>query len=290
MDVLSRRSFLKKTILSIFFWLAIPVSVYYYAREIEPTLLTVNKRSITSSKINSAFDNFKIVHFSDTHIGFHYSLEQLNDLVKKINAEKPDIICFTGDLIDNPDTFNHFSDVAKILRALQAPFGKYWVYGNHDHGGYGTDSIKKVMESAQFTLLHNQSKTITKNDSIIHIAGLDDAILGNPNIEKTLENTNFDSYICLLAHEPDMADIVKEYPVDMQLSGHSHGGQIRLPFLGSIITPRLAHKYIDGEHSFNDGNMKLFVSRGIGTTRLPLRFLCKPEMSVYTLNQIHIKH
>lgn len=237
--MLSRRSFLKKAFSFLFFWIAIPSSVYYYAREIEPTLLTIHKHPIRSPRIDAAFDQCKIVHFSDTHVGYQYSINQLKSLVETINAEKPDIICFTGDLIDNPHTFHEFDEVAKTLSHLQATYGKYWVYGNHDHGGYGTEQMKNTMEDAQFTLLQNNSITIHKDDAHIHIAGLDDALLGNPQIEDALQHINDDKFVCLLAHEPDVADSVQNYSVDLQLSGHSHGGQIRLPFIGPLITPRM---------------------------------------------------
>lgn len=283
MNRLSRRSFLKKAFGFLFFWIAIPSGVYYYAREIEPTLLTIHKHPIRSPKIDPTFDHYKIVHFSDTHVGFQYSISQLNDLVRQINAEKPDVICFTGDLIDNPHTFNDFKEVTHALSNLKATHGKYWVYGNHDHGGYGTEQIKNTMEDAQFTLLQNESASIQKENAHIYIAGLDDAILGNPLVEDTLQHINDDAFVCLLAHEPDVADSVKNYAVDMQLSGHSHGGQIRLPFLGPLITPRMARKYVDGSYQFENHSMKLFVSRGIGTTRLPFRFFCRPEFNVYTL-------
>ncbi|HLR14234.1 MAG TPA: metallophosphoesterase [Bacillota bacterium] len=282
--MLSRRSFLKKALSFLFFWIAIPSGFYYYAREIEPTLLTIHKHPIRSPKIDASFDQCKIVHFSDTHVGFQYSIPQLNDLVTQINAVNPDIICFTGDLVDNPYTFNKFEEVTKALRNLQATYGKYWVYGNHDHGGYGTEQMKETMVAAQFTLLQNESISIHKGDAHIHIAGLDDAILGKPHIEDALQHIKDDAFVCLLAHEPDIVDTVKNHAVDMQLSGHSHGGQIRLPFIGPLITPRMARNYVDGSYQFDNHPMQLFVSRGIGTTRLPFRLFCRPEFNVYTLH------
>ncbi len=285
MNTLNRRSLVRKVPKWFLLGVLAPASIYYYARKIEPFLLKINRYTIPTVKMDDPCNQFKIIHFTDTHIGYNYSLEQLKKLVTTINAEHPDIICFTGDLIDNPQMFTNFNEVADILNSLHAPYGKYWVYGNHDHGGYGTDVIKQTMDSARFTLLRNQSNTIIKNNSKIQLAGLDDAILGKPSIKEALANTNSNIFTCLLVHEPDVADIVKTHPVDIQLSGHSHGGQIRLPFIGSIITPVLARKYVDGLYKLNRNKMHLFVSRGIGTTRLPFRFLCKPEVNVYTIQQ-----
>lgn len=282
MNTLNRCFLLKKILKWFFFAILAPVSLYYYARKIEPVLLKINRYTIPTVQMK---DPIKIIHFSDTHIGYTYSLKQLKELVTTMNAEHPDIICFTGDLIDNPQTYSNFNEVADILSLLHAPYGKYWVYGNHDHGGYGTDVIKQTMDLAHFTLLRNESDTIIKNNSKIHLAGLDDAILGKPSIEEALAHTDSKTFTCLLVHEPDVADIAKNHPVDIQLSGHSHGGQIRLPFIGSIITPILARKYVDGLYKLNRHQMHVFVSRGIGTTRLPFRFLCKPEINVYTIQQ-----
>lgn len=266
-------------------WVTIPAGTYYYAREIEPRQLKINKYDIQSATLPAAFNQWKVIHFSDTHIGFHYTLEQLQALVNKINAFEPHIICFTGDLIDNPDQFDQFKEVSSILSSLKATHGKYWVYGNHDHGGYGTTRVTETMENAHFTLLHNQSTTISSDGSVIQMAGVDDGILGHPHIEKATTDIDPDIFTFMLAHEPDLADDIKEYPIDVQLSGHSHGGQIRFPIVGPFVKPRLAKKYVDGVHHFPNEQMDLYVSRGIGTTRLPFRFLCKPEINVYTLER-----
>ncbi|WP_338121074.1 hypothetical protein [Virgibacillus halodenitrificans] len=109
-------------------------------------------------------------------------------------------------------------------------------------------------------------------------------MLGKPDLNKTLANTNSSLFTILLAHEPDYADVTVNHPVDVQLSGHSHGGQVRFPFIGHLYTPAYAEKYVQGEYKINNGRLLLYVNRGIGTTRLPYRFLCRPEVSIYTLN------
>ncbi|NBJ70732.1 MULTISPECIES: metallophosphoesterase [Clostridia] len=280
---MNRRTFLKKALGSLFALLGLSGGTFYYARDVEPILLHVNKNTVESSKLAKAFDHFKIVQFSDTHIGFHYTLEQLKELVKKINGLQPDLIVFTGDLVDEPQNFHWDDTIIHILKTLQAPKGKFWIYGNHDHGGYGTEVVLDTMEKAGFQLLQNNSVTIKeKNESII-LAGIDDLMLGKPDLTKTLSQANTNLFTILLAHEPDFADKAAKHPIDLQLSGHSHGGQIRFPFIGHIYSPAYAEKYVQGEYNLNGGNMQLFVNSGIGTTRLPFRFLCKPEIHVYTL-------
>lgn len=259
---------------------------YYYARDIEPKMLHINNKTITSAKIPNAFHDFKIVQFSDTHIGFHYTLDQLKDLVAQINKQNPDLIVFTGDLVDEPNTYNWNHQLITVLRTLTAKQGKYWIYGNHDHGGYGTNVVKDTMEQADFQLLQNQHVTLNKDNDGIILAGIDDLMLGRPDLTKTLKQANPDLFTILLAHEPDFADTSVKYPVNIQLSGHSHGGQVRFPFIGDLYTPAYAEKYVQGKYSFNNGDLLLYVSRGIGTTRLPYRFLCKPEFNIYTLKKI----
>ncbi|GIO25997.1 metallophosphoesterase [Ornithinibacillus bavariensis] len=282
---MNRRSFLKKLIGSTLTFLGLTGGTYYYARNIEPSMLTIKKETITHTKIPASFDNIRIVQFSDTHIGFHYTLNQFEELVEKINKLNPDIIVFTGDLVDEPNHYNWNQRLINLLHSLHAPLGKFWIYGNHDHGGYGTEIVQETMEKAEFILLKNTHHVIENNLDRIILTGIDDVMLGKPNLAKALENTNSDLFTILLAHEPDYADHTIDYPVDIQLSGHSHGGQVRFPFIGHLYTPKFAEKYVEGKYTFESSNLILYVSRGIGTTRLPYRFLCVPEITCFTLKQ-----
>ncbi|MEC5426016.1 metallophosphoesterase [Virgibacillus sp. C22-A2] len=280
---MNRRSFLKKAAGSLLALVGLSGGTYYYAREIEPTLLEINNEIITSNKISPAFNNFKIVQFSDTHIGFHYTNEQFKELVTKINKQNPDIVVFTGDLVDEPHQFDWNYDLVESLRSLKANHGKFWIYGNHDHGGYGTEIIQSVMDQSGFTLLKNNHTTIELDSERIVLAGIDDVMLGQPDIEAALDNVNPDLFTILLAHEPDIADTAVNFSVDVQLSGHSHGGQVRFPFVGHLYTPAYAEKYVQGKYELGGEKLTLYVNRGIGTTRLPYRFLCKPEIYSFTL-------
>ncbi|MFD1040383.1 metallophosphoesterase [Virgibacillus byunsanensis] len=280
---MNRRSFLKKALGSFLTIVGLSGGSYYYAREIEPSLLQISNETILNTKIPNEFNHFKIVQFSDTHIGFNYTLEQLQTLVSKINEQNPDLIVFTGDLVDEPHTYNWNEKLVDILGGLDAPHGKYWIYGNHDHGGYGTDIVRNVMDKANFKLLKNEHATISVNNAKITLAGVDDLMLGRPNLDTALNNADSNLFTLLLAHEPDFADTTKHFPIDVQLSGHSHGGQVRFPFIGHLYTPAYAEKYVQGKHILHNEKLHLYVNRGIGTTRLPYRFLCKPELHVFTL-------
>jgi predicted MPP superfamily phosphohydrolase len=113
------------------------------------------------------------------------------------------------------------------------------------------------------------------------VAGVDDILYGNPNMEKALDGIPENQFKILLAHEPDYADAASKYPVDLQLSSHSHGGQIRFPFIGHLITPPLGSKYVDRLNPV--GHLTVYTSRGIGTTGVPYRFNCRPEITVIEL-------
>lgn len=281
----TRRSFLKRAFGSLFTVVGIGGGGYYYALNIEPKLLDVSNYKIINKAIPPSFNNFKIIQFSDTHLGFHYDLKQLKKLVHKINQLKPDLIFFTGDLMDAPNKYQETNQIIPILKELEAPFGKFAIYGNHDHGGYGSDIYKSIMAESNFTLLLNSHQEIKLLDgSHFYVIGIDDAMLGKPNIITAIEGIPDDAYKILLSHAPDLADDAALYPIQLQLSGHSHGGQIKIPFAGALVKPPYAENYHEGFYEIGNTPLTLYVNRGIGTTRLPFRFLSKPELTLFTLH------
>lgn len=284
---MNRRTFLKRTAGFSLAFIGLSGGTFYYSKEIEPAHLHIQKENINSDKIPPLFHDKRIIHFSDTHLGFHYSLDDLERLVALINKRDPDLIVFTGDFVDDPgylEDHDH-EPIIHILGNLNAPLGKYWIYGNHDHGGYGTEIIYDIMKGSGFQLLKNSHTEIKEDDESIILAGIDDLMLGKPDIEASLLDADPNLFTMLLAHEPDFADVAVNYSVDVQLSGHSHGGQIRLPIIGHLYTPMYAEKYVLGKYTI-DNKMKLFVNGGIGTTRVPYRLFCKPEVHEYTLKSI----
>lgn len=267
----------------------ITVSLYFYATEIERKLVTVTWNEIEAATIPKEFNNKRILQFSDVHLGPEFSLKQLDNLVEKMNELRPDIVVFTGDLIDKFGSYNAEREEAKgILQKIHAPLGKYAVFGNHDRGGGGSLFYKKYMEESGFSVLVNEVQKIkVDNGNYITISGLDDFLLGKPQIDSTLKNLKQKDFNMLLVHEPDVVDKVGRYPVDFQMSGHSHGGQVQIPFVGPLITTKLAEKYVEGMYEL-EGKGKplyLYVNRGIGTTRMPVRFWSVPELAVFVLKQ-----
>lgn len=252
-----------------------------YASLFEPNMLEITRVTLHQRRLPKAFDGIKIAHFSDLHIGFHTDVKDVQRIVGAINQEQPDLICFTGDMVDS--SAEAMSEAVETLSGLKAPLGVLSIVGNHDF-----DNIRELIalqEKAGFTLLRNEHILLERNGRGIAVVGLDDLLLGNPNLNRALKGIPERMYTLLLMHEPDYADIAAEYPFDLQLSGHSHGGQIRLPWMGAVITPPGSKKYISGLYKIGNPGMPLYVNRGIGTTRLPLRFLCKPELTILTLRQ-----
>ena len=284
-----KKSILKKLIISFISIVMIPVSLYFYATEIERKLITVTWNEIEAPTIPKEFNNKKILQFSDVHLGPEFTLKQLENLVEKMNALRPDVVVFTGDLIDKFGSYSAEKDEAKvILQKINAPLGKYAVFGNHDRGGGGSVFYKKYMEEAGFSVLVNEVQKIkVGNGKYITISGLDDFLLGKPQIDATLKHVRQQDFNLLLLHEPDVVDKVACYPVDFQVSGHSHGGQVQIPFIGPLITTKLAESYVEGMYELEGKNkpLHLYVNRGIGTTRMPVRFWSVPELSVFVLKQ-----
>ncbi|WLR53672.1 metallophosphoesterase [Mesobacillus subterraneus] len=284
-EQITRRTFIKRAVGTLLTAGGLGTGSYFYAREVEPRMLDITRHTIKNAAVPSGFDGVRIIQFSDTHIGFQYTMEQLRQLISKINKLKPDLIVFTGDLLDDPRHFTEQNKLISMLSKLDAPLGKFAVYGNHDHGGYGSDLYKQIMEQSGFTLLLNNAVNIKLLDgSSIWIAGIDDAMLGKPDLNASIANIPTNSYTILLSHAPDKAEEAAHFSIQLQMSGHSHGGQIQIPFYDPLVTPPFAEKYVEGFYTVGKSEgLTLYVNRGLGTTRLPFRFLSQPELAVFTL-------
>lgn len=242
----------------------------------------VNELTLSFPDLPDAFEGTKIVQFSDLHIDHFFDATPLKELVHLIQQQEPDLICFTGDLMDE-DGSELITSVS-TLADLDAPLGKWAVLGNHDYRGDVRD-VKEALDYSGFHLLLNESYVLEKNGQQLALTGVDDALTGHPNLATALEKVNPGTFTILLSHIPDYSLIAKHFSIDLQLSGHSHGGQIRLPWVGPILTPHGAKQFVDGHYLVPDSALQLYVSRGVGTTVLPIRFLCRPEVTVMVLKR-----
>jgi uncharacterized protein len=278
----SRRSFLKRLLLLGAGLLALPTSALGYATAIEPRLIHIERLHLKLAGLPKAFRGMRILQFSDTHLGFHFHEKHLGELAEKIRDEKPDMVCFTGDLVDRSE-FPESEGIIHVLQTIQAPLGCYSVLGNHDYHK-NSNEVQSILEQSGFRCLRNQAVTLLKDGDPFTIAGVEDMAKGKPNIRTALQGVDPNGFILLLSHCPDYARHVINHSVDLQLSGHSHGGQVRLPFVGAVAYPPFGSLYPDGQYSLGDGKMTLYTNRGIGVSQLPVRFMCQPELTVFTLD------
>lgn len=268
-------NFLTKLVLIV---TAIGAAVFCWAYFVEPTMIRVEEVTVEARALPSAAQGLKIVQFSDTHLGFGFDEQMLADAVEQINMQLPDIIAFTGDLYDDYSKSNvDDAKVIELLGKLSAPLGKYAVLGNHDYGPQAQDRIDEILTMAGFTVLYND--TLQLPEYGLTIFGMDDAMFGKGNALAFMAQPG--SYNLVLCHEPDV--FAQMDGVDLMLSGHTHGGQIRLPLLGAVALPRMGREYVAG--LYEDGAERLYVNRGLGTTIMKLRFLCTPEITVLTLSR-----
>lgn len=252
-----------------------------YVWQGEPNWLDVTKMELPLKNLPSAFSGTRLVHFSDVHLGFNKDAGDLERLVEHIKEAQPDIICFTGDIVDSKA--EDLTDAVASLAELKAPLGKYAIFGNHDY--QNTELLARLLQSAGFRLLRNESVLIKQGGAVIAVTGLEDLLKGTPDPEAALKDVPDGIFTLLLMHEPDYADTAEGYPFHLQLSGHSHGGQIRLPFVGAPYTPYGSLKYISGLYHTEKKAMPVYVNRGFGETYMPLRLLCRPELTILTLRR-----
>lgn len=257
-------------------------SAAFYAVQIEPYRLVFKNHYIGPADVSR---DITIVQVSDIQVSETYTEKNLEVLVNKINTKNPDIFLFTGDLYDNYAKYGPEEKVIELLSDIQAPLGKFAVYGNRDYGGGSSRRYEAIMNAAGFHVLKNEGITVSlPDDKKLFIGGMDDYLLGNPDIQPVLPDMAGDySYRILLIHEPDTADSYADYGFDLILAGHSHGGQVRIPFMKGVTTA-MARRYRSGFYQLSSqDNTKLYVNQGIGTSHYPVRFLVPPEITVFYL-------
>ena len=252
------------------------------------TALQVTKFLIVDSKIPKSFNNYRIIQLSDFHNTTSKKLT--NQLVEEITREEPNIIVITGDLIDsrrtNVDVAIDFLGKIKDISPI------YYVSGNHESRISEYETLKKEMNDLGINLLDNEVIEIQKKDDIINLIGIDDPSFSNTIevddceiIEDQIKSVNYDEnfYTILLSHRPEAFKTYVNENINLIFSGHAHGGQIRLPFIGGIFVPNQGFfpKYTSGK--YEEKNTTMIVSRGIGNSLFPFRINNRPELIVVDL-------
>ena len=273
----------------IIIFILIIAAILLYSRFIATKGLVTKEYKITSSSIQDNFHGFKIVHISDVHYGRTTDKKDLNNMVKEVNLLKPDIVVLTGDLIDRDTKLDDAlkGEISEALSSINANVGKYAISGNHDSN---FSEWKSIINDSGFKNL-NDTYELIYNDGYtpILLAGLSSNLNNQVDIteryNKILEYSNNENikelYKILLIHEPDYINNIDYSNFNLILAGHSHNGQVRVPFIGGIILPNGAKKYYKEHYKIN--NTDLYISSGIGTSGISFRLFNKPSINFYRL-------
>ncbi len=239
----------------------------------------VDRVQIPINNLALALEEFTIALLADFHLYPFTQLDLIRRTVAMTNGLKPDLIVLLGDYVWRKA--EAVFDLTPVLANLNAKYGVFSILGNHDLWT-DVDVVKTGLAQAGLPLLINQGLALSVGNATLYLAGLDDGWSGEPDLTAALEGAPDGAAIVLLAHEPDLADDFSlDGRVSVQLSGHSHGGQIRIPANRALMTPYLSWKYDLGLYQVN--GMWLYTNRGIGVTNLPLRVNCPPEITEITL-------
>jgi len=246
-----------------------------YIRRFEPTHPTLERVTLRLPTLPPALDGLRIGQITDTHLGQPFTADNLRWAVEQMRREQPDLIALTGDLAGLREGI---PEIPPLLGQLRAPLGVYAVPGNHDYWE-GLADVHAALMLADIPLLMNEHRQLRWNGADLWLAGIDEIWDGSPNIAVALDGVPHDAFTVLLAHSPDIADNAADYGFALQLSGHTHGGHLRLPLIGPFARPRYGLRYVMGLYQV--GAMALYVSRGLGG--VPMRLLCRPEATILTL-------
>jgi predicted MPP superfamily phosphohydrolase len=254
-----------------------------YARKIEPEDVEVVSISLALPRLDGRFDGYRIAQISDLHADDWMTPGRVSRLVDLINAEEPDLVLITGDFASySPlsSKIRHVPDLVAPLKRLHAPDGSFAVLGNHDHKT-NAQVVRRVLAASGVIELCNTVRTLRRGGVALHLCGVDSALEGVSRLERVLERLPKRGATILLAHEPDVADeVAATGRFDLQLSGHSHGGQLGLPLLRFPFLPKLSRRYPVGLYRVSE--MFLYTNRGLGA-HPRFRFACRPEVTIFTL-------
>lgn len=300
--------------------LAVTLLFLIYIFQIEPNWYDVNQVTLTLPHLPAAFDRYRIVQLSDFHLDNLKDSDRLQKIAQLTNQQRPNLIVLTGDyitgvtitspapsaekIVDSKTSYqvSHLSLIEKIteltganasrlapakslpnlangLKQLHAPDGILAVFGNHDH--WTDPQFKQIFQEQGITVLENDLTQIKRGNDQLSIAGVRDVMANQADLQSILTKMGAAQGAILLAHEPDFADTsAATNKFDLQLSGHSHGGQVYIPGLNRI-TPPLAKKYPAGQYQVQQ--MVQYTNRGLGIVTPRVRFNCRPEITVITL-------
>jgi hypothetical protein len=259
----------------------------------EPHEIGVSQVGITLKRLPSGFDGLRIAQLSDIHFNPFMTISHLERVIELTNAQKPDLVIFTGDFVTG--THHRREKIvraeqawpcASVLRRIESPMGCFAVLGNNDYATNADVVAEALSAGSRIQVLRNRAVALERDGARMWLAGIDNVTANRAKPDVALRGVPMQECTIVAVHEPDFADEMRKFPVDFQMSGHSHGGQIRFPGVGALFLPPRARKYPMGHSQL--GEFQLYTNRGIGVIGLPMRFMCPPEIAVFTLKESNI--
>lgn len=249
-------------------------------RRRRPYAIEVTHRQLELARLPAAFTGLRLVQLSDIHHGLYMPLERVAQAVELANRLEPDLIGLTGDFVSNSP--NYIEPVAEVLGRLRAPLGVFAVLGNHDYR-VGADRVAAALERHGIEVLRNRQVRIPRDSASLFVAGVDDLRSGDDNLHQALHGIDSRATTFLLCHNPAILPSAAAYGVELVLSGHTHGGQVGLPRLRRLAAARgLRFPLGHGWRQLN--GTQQYISRGLGTVVLPIRFRCPAEIPLLRLH------
>lgn len=262
------------------------ITFYLYTTYISSKIIDVKEERIINEKLPTNFNGLKIIQISDIHYGSTVFIKDIKKLVELVNERTPDLVVFTGDLINKDYKLNSKEQEKLIteLKKIKTTIGKYAIMGEEDSSEFNT-----IMNQSNFTILNNSYDLIYKdNNTPILLIGLNNS-KKNEDIDSAYEyfnqpTHNSNIYTITLLHKPDTVDeILEKYPTtDLFLAGHSHNGQINIPYIGGLVKKEGSQQYINEFYQIN--NSRLYISSGIGTNGNGFRLFCRPSINFFRLS------
>lgn len=273
-----------KKILKIFItMLILIILLLLYSRFIGTIGLNTKEYTIKDNNISNDFDGIKIVHFSDIHYKRIITKDRIDKIINEINLINPDIVIFTGDLIDQDSEINEddITYLKEVLSKINAKYGKYSVIGNHDYS-IDIEILRSIYKESNFNLLENSYDIIYgKDNNKLYIGGISTGAFSDTVLNKMKYDE--ESYKIIILHEPDYIDEIISLNPNLILGGHSHNGQVNIPYLKKYFVPTGSKKYYDEHYLVNNTN--LYISSGIGVSRYNFRLFNHPSINFYRINK-----
>jgi predicted MPP superfamily phosphohydrolase len=274
---MNRRQFLRRVL-----WGgAVTALVGTYPLFIERYIVTVNHYTIPVPNLPHEFHGMRVIHLTDLHYGPLMPLDILAKVIQKTNELEKDIIVCTGDYVRGAAAAQKIDGIWSIMEKLRAPEGVYTVLGNHDHWASTEKSLHCLNTSGHINLRH-KAVPLSRNGTTLWLGGAGDLWEDHVNLDQVLKDVPNDACRIVLAHNPDTADTDYTTRIDLMISGHTHGGQVKIPFIGTPMLPVQNKAYSSG--FIRSQKTGVFISRGIGWAALPIRFNCFPEIAILILS------